>query len=285
MQKIKSSPELTEKIISFYLSGKDTYQTAKEYKCSQTFVTNILKKNNITRRSTHSYTTRYISNENFFDVIDCENKAYFLGLMYADGNNYIKGCHSYEISIKLQEQDKIILETFRDLISPKSEVKIKPDKSTPNIHYQLKINSKKMSKQLSDLGCVPNKSLILEFPQFIDAKLIVHFIRGYFDGDGSIYNKKPKKTGYINYAWQITSTNMFNNKVKSIIEDLLKVHCSQSLSRPKTNKITTTLSVGGNLQVMKVLDWLYKDATIYLPRKYEKYLEFKNYSSSKSESS
>jgi hypothetical protein len=52
------------------------------------------------------------------------------------------------------------------------------------------------------------------------------------------------------------------------------IHCSESLTYSKTNKITTTLSVGGNLQVKKVLDWLYQDATIYLPRKYEKYLEF-----------
>lgn len=276
MQKTKSSPELNEKIISFYLAGQDTYQTAKEFNCSQTFVINTLKKYSINRRTTHSYTTKYITNENFFDIIDTEEKAYFLGLMYADGNNYVRGLHSYEVSIKLQAQDKIILEKFRDLISPNSEVKIAPDNSAPNIYYRLKINSKKISKQLSNMGCVPNKSLILEFPQFIKDNLISHFMRGYSDGDGSIYSKKPTKTGYINYSWTIVSTNNFINFTKQYLENKLKIHCSKSLSSPKTNQITTTLSVGGNLQVIKALDWLYKDATIYLPRKYEKYLEFKN---------
>tara|TARA_R110000868_G_scaffold99024_1_gene272583 strand:+ start:13013 stop:13945 length:933 start_codon:yes stop_codon:yes gene_type:complete len=267
-------------IILLYLSGKTTYDVADICKRSQTFIMNILKKNNINRRSTKSYTTIYIPNENFFDIIDTEENAYFLGLMYADGNNYINKHHNYEISIKLQAQDKIILEKFRDLISPNSKIKIAVDKSTPNLHYRLKVNSKKISEQLCNLGCVPNKSLILQFPTFIPNKLIPHFIRGYSDGDGSIYKKQPTETGYINYCWQITSTIMFNTYIKNILEKELQIHFSQSLSRPKTNNITTTLSVGGNIQVMKALDWLYKDATIYLPRKYDKYIEFKNYSSS-----
>ena len=44
----------------------------------------------------------------------------------------------------------------------------------------------------------------------------------------------------------------------------------------RTKEGVRTLAV----QVKKVLEWLYEDSTIYLPRKYEKYLEFQNYSSS-----
>lgn len=270
---------IESEIISLYLSGKTTYDVADICQRSQTFIMNILKKNNINRRSTQSYTTIYIPNENFFDIIDTEENAYFLGLMYADGNNYIKH-NNYEVSIKLQAQDKIILEKFRDLISPNSIIKIATDKSTLNLHYKLKINSKKISNQLFNLGCMPNKSLVLQFPDFINDKLLNHFIRGYSDGDGCIYNKISTKTGYINYCWQLTSTIMFNTYIKNLLEQKLQIHFSQSLSCPKTNNITTTLSVGGNIQVMKALDWLYKDATIYLPRKYDKYIEFKNYSSS-----
>lgn len=267
-------------IILLYLSGKTTYEVANICQRSQTFIMNILKKNNIKRRQTKSYTTIYIPNENFFDIINNQEKAYFLGLMYADGNNYINRTHNYEMSIKLQAQDKIILEKFKNLISPNSKITIVKDNSTTNLHYKLKVNNKKISEQLCNLGCVPNKSLILQFPEFIDDKLLNHFIRGYSDGDGSIYKKQQTKTGYVNYCWQITSTIMFNTHIKNILEKKLQIHFSQSLSCPKTNNITTTLSVGGNIQVMKALDWLYKDATIYLPRKYDKYIEFKIYSSS-----
>jgi hypothetical protein len=187
----------------------------------------------------------------------------------------VKGTHSYEINIKLQKGDKIILERFRDLISPLSPVEIVKDSSVSGIYYRLRINSKLLTQQLTKLGCVRAKSLILTWPEWlIDPKLQQHFIRGYFDGDGSLYARKPTNTGQIDWGWQITSTNNFCNSVKQHIENTLQIHCSKSLPHPKTNQITTTLSVGGNLQVKKVLDWLYQDATIYLPRKYEKYLEF-----------
>lgn len=276
MSRIIISSELIQKIISEYLSGLDTYQVANQNNCSQTFVMNTLRKNNIPRRTTQEYTRKYITNEYFFQKINNESNAYFLGLMYADGNNYVNVPHSYEISIKLQEQDKIILEKFRDQICPNTQIKYVIDKTTSNTYCLLKINSKKLSQQLSLLGCIPNKSLTLTFPNFLEDRLINHFIRGYFDGDGSICRKPPKITGQIDYILSITSSDKFCNTAKLKMEQMLGVHFTSRLSLPKTNKITTTISVGGNLQVKKVLDWLYKDATIYLPRKYDKYIEFKN---------
>jgi len=125
-----------------------------------------------------------------------------------------------------------------------------------------------LSQQLNDLGCVPAKSLILTFPKFILPNLLNHFVRGYSDGDGCIYQSKK------NYIWQITSTNIFCNYLKQHIKNILDVNCCVSLSNSNFNKITSNLSVGGNLQSRKVLDWLYKDAKIYLPRKYDKYQKF-----------
>ena len=50
-----------------------------------------------------------------------------------------------------------------------------------------------MVNDLINLGCIPNKSLTLTFPDFINDELLPHFIRGYFDGDGCIWNGKRKK--------------------------------------------------------------------------------------------
>lgn len=44
-----------------------------------------------------------------------------------------------------------------------------------------------MFGDLSKHGCVPNKSLILKFPTTLPNELVNDFIRGYFDGDGSVY--------------------------------------------------------------------------------------------------
>lgn len=278
VQKTISSPEINAKIISLYLSKKDTYQVATECKCSQTFVMNTLKRYNIPRRSTQSYTTKYMANEKFFDNIDSEEKAYVLGFYYADGNNYIND-NNYQVSIGLQEGDKIILEKFRDLLSPQSELKFTNYNSynaNRKNQYSLKINSKVLSQQLTKLGCVPNKSLILTWPQWlVDDKLRQHFIRGYFDGDGSLYAKKPSKTGHIDWGLTIVSTENFTDFIRKYLKDILKIHCTKKKYNKGPNQITTTLSIGGNLQMEKVLDWMYQDATIYLPRKYEKYQDFK----------
>jgi intein/homing endonuclease len=283
MRKTRPSVEIDEKVISLYLSGKDTYQTAEECCCSQTFVMNTLKRHNIPRRTTQSYTTKYISNEKFFDIIDSEERAYVLGFLYADGNNYVKRrCH-YEISISLQARDKYILERFRELICPTITLEyIKRQREGWQDQYRLRINNKTISQQLEKLGCVQSKSLILTWPEWlVDIDLQRHFIRGYFDGDGSLWAQKSTETGQINWGWQITSTNTFCYVAKNIVEMHAGVHCSNHLTRAKTNQITTSLSVGGNIQVRRVLDWMYKDATIYLPRKYEKYQKFLAYISPK----
>lgn len=279
MHKIKPSPEIDTKIISLYQSGKDTYQTAEECGCSQTFVMNTLKRHNIPRRTTYSYTTKYISNEKFFDTIDNEEKAYVLGFFYADGNNYIKGVHNYEISIALQEEDREILERIKDFICPMSELDFRKatNPKWKNM-YAFKANSKKLTQQLTELGCIPAKSLTLTWPQWLaDNELQRHLIRGYFDGDGSLWAKEPTITDQIDWGWQITSTIMFCKEVRNIVETHANVHCTQKLAHPDRNETTTTISVGGNLQVKRVLDWLYRDANIYMARKYNKYQEFLTY--------
>ena len=58
-----------------------------------------------------------------------------------------------------------------------------------------------MFNDLIKQGCVPNKSLILTFPNKyqVPKNLINHFIRGYFDGDGSIYEYSKTHAGSISF--------------------------------------------------------------------------------------
>ena len=56
----------------------------------------------------------------------------------------------------------------------------------------MQISNSTISKDLENLGMVANKSLILAFPTFISKELMPHFIRGYFDGDGCVWEGKPK---------------------------------------------------------------------------------------------
>lgn len=274
----KFTKQEINQVINLYNNGKQQWEIAKELNCAQTSISGILRRNNVIIRIGKKIYNDV--NNSFFKEINSEENSYYLGLLYADGCVQVSD-GAYTISLKLKSNDQMIIEKFRDIMSPSSPVKITKNKGSDNTYSYFRINQKEICEQLISHGCVPNKSLILEFPKTIPSNLIGHFIRGYSDGDGTIYENKLQKSAtskpYSNYIWKIVSTKVFCQSVAEIIKNELNINCSQSLSRPKTNQITTTLSVGGNIQTMKLLDWLYKDATMYLSRKYNKYIEFKQY--------
>ena len=249
-------------IIELYNLGKSQIKIANQFNCSQTLISKILRKNNIKTRVS---VTTYQVNQDFFKAINSQESAYFLGLLYADGCVSVRKC-GYTLSIKLQIKDQIIIEKFRDIMSPLSPIKVSDGK-----YCYFRINQKEICQQLIRHGCVPKKSLILKFPETVPDELLSHFIRGYSDGDGCIYNNKLKRG--VNTIWKIVSTKDFCERVKDLLKDKLKINSSISLSRPN-NLVTSVLVVGGNLQVRKLLDWIYYGATVYLPRKHERYLEF-----------
>lgn len=265
----KFTEQEIKSVINLYNSGKQQWEIATQLNCAQTTISNMLKKHGIKTRVGKKILYNDV-NTNFFREINSEESAYFLGFLYSDGCVQTKN-NAYTVSLKLKSDDQSILEKFRDIMSPSSPIKISEGK-----YSYFRINQKEVCEQLIAHRCVPNKSLILEFPKTVPKEFLHHFLRGYSDGDGTIYKNKFKNKKTINTIWKIISTKNFCNQVAKILKEQLDINCSQSLSRSKTNQITTTLSVGGNLQVRKVLDWLYQDATIYLPRKYNKYLEFKN---------
>jgi transposase-like protein len=130
----------------------------------------------------------YNHNISVFEQIDTEEKAYWLGFIYADG--YVTNSDRFALEISLKKSDKNHLAKFRSFLM--SDAKIS-DKTIylRGKEYQASriiIHSKKIVEDLISKGCVPRKSLILTFPtaDILPHTLVRHFIRGYFDGDGSI---------------------------------------------------------------------------------------------------
>ena len=202
---------------------------------------------------------KYHVDENFFDSIDTEEKAYYLGLLYADGTNYMK---KNSIQIGLQERDKDILEKFRASLNTEKPLhKIKTKYPGGQDIFKLEIVSEHMCNVLNDIGMVPNKSLVLEFPNCIPNDLIRHCIRGYFDGDGYI------SRGH-DYTVEIMGTEMFCLKVQEILKDN---GIFSKIYNTTLHKETTTrrLYVGTKDNVKKFLEYIYKDATVYIDRKFQ----------------
>lgn len=203
---------------------------------------------------------RYELNEHYFDNIDTEIKAYYLGLFYADGTNSIdRGT----IGITLQEKDKYIIERlFKELDYNRPIFDIY-NKKYDRIYSMGQISSRYLSNKFLEYGCMANKSFKIRFPNWLDENLISHFIRGYFDGDGclSFAKKQPFKSS-VGFAG--------NYEFLCELQKILVEKCKINLTQLHKKGNIYDLVVGGRYQLSRVLQYIYKNATIYLHRKYNK---------------
>lgn len=119
--------------------------------------------------------------EPFFDKWS-ENMAYVLGYFAADGSMYRNKRGSCYVAFT--STDKVLLNTVKKIMKASNEVEVyKAMQKNWNLRYTLQIGSKKIFARLLRLGFTPKKSLTLKYPPVPD-KLLGHFLRGYFDGDG-----------------------------------------------------------------------------------------------------
>lgn len=225
----------------------------------------------VKKRSNKEYRRTMFFNENFFETIDTEEKAYFLGFMYADGTVYKHGNQS---CISLKVMDKEVCDNFIKVLEGNFKTKSYDRKDSNKQIHHVDLTSDKMFFDLNNHGCVQNKSLILKFPTTISSELISHFIRGYFDGDGSVFigNKKNYNnttTQYKSLGISICGTFEFLTEMNKNLPDNYKINKEK---RKESN--TWTLRTSGSKKSKKFLDYIYKDSTIYLTRKYNKYIEY-----------
>lgn len=239
-------------VITFYNNTFSLRKTSSFFGVSVSPIKRILDKNNVVKNSSRKYQCDF----RFFEKIDTEEKAYWLGFLYADG--YVR-IRKYGSEIKLKIKDKEHLRKFNK--SLKSNYPVTRVKNSNC--WQVCISSSKMVKDLIDKGCIQKKSLILTFPSedIVDKTLQKHFIRGYFDGDGCIsFNiDKPNKSltilgtfKFLDGIKKILTKNKINVKIRKRIEcniyelssyrydDILKIgeflgyqDCNISLERKK----------------------------------------------------
>ena len=185
-------------VVSQYNKLKNICKVAEYFNVSISPIKRILKSNGfeLTNR-------RYEVNHHYFDVIDTEEKAYWLGFLYADG--YIRERKSgNSLEMKLSIKDRNHLELFRQhlesnhLISDSlSKVKYKGGVSVSQMVH-LAIYSSRLVESVKTKGIHSRKTYTIDNPN-IDEGLRHHFIRGYFDGDGSFYfvKNKTNNSGFV----------------------------------------------------------------------------------------
>lgn len=255
-----------EKIMDLYKSGLEQKQIAEIYSVGVGTIGKIIRSFGEPRRCNRTSGKRkYNLNEHYFDNIDTPNKAYIIGMLWADGSNNLKN-HTVEIS--LQECDKsILIDIANELESDRPLQFYDYNSRNPNHsnQYRLSVNSKYMSNVLNNLGMVQNKSLHLEFPTWIHEDLYSHFIRGYMDGDGWI-SKNPKAPRI-----EIIGTETFCEGLSEYIYAQFGIKCAVRKRYINSNSPARQLDFGGRLQVKRFLDSVYRDADLYLERKFNIY--------------
>lgn len=200
--------------------------------------------------------SKYTLNKDAFKIIDTEEKAYWLGFLYADG--YVNDAKGLELTLAAKDLEHI--KEFRKFMQSDSNITFQEATNS----YRLCLYSIELAKDLTRLGCYQNKSLTLKFPteDQVPSHLIHHFMRGYFDGDGCISQNKKQK------VFSVIGTSDFLDKYEEILLTALKKD-----TRNKRYKQGQAFSIvyGGNLQVNKIYNYLYNKATIFLKRKQQKF--------------
>lgn len=256
---IKFTSQQIQDIVNLYVrKNKSTCEIAKIYDVSVCTILRRLRHQNITIKNSSDSHKKYTIDENYFDSIDCEDKAYFLGLMFADGYN---NTDKSDARITLQAKDKKILEQFNCYI--KSNKPLRKDRQ----YIKLVMENKKISIDLAKHGCVKAKTHILEFPQ-LDRKLYQHFIRGYFDGDGCITVNSTTQIPNIS----ITSTEMLLTEIQNILIEKSGLSKTKFVKRHKDrkDKITTMCYCGHN-NALKFYHYIYHKTNLFLQRKKDKF--------------
>ena len=200
------------------------------------------------------------SDNTYFETIDSPDKAYFLGLIIADGAiTQYKKCLSFSIS--LLEEDKYILERFNKVANLNTELVIE-HKEDIKPRYKIQVSSSKMVEDLLQYGIVRNKSHKDTYIPYalVPDSLIPHLIRGYYDGDGIAY-----KQGYVGFCGSKTF-------VKQVHDYFVKKHNFNdvSITYNKSNHIYYT-TWASKKDTKAFIDIIYKDCeSYYLTRKKEK---------------
>lgn len=199
-----------------------------------------------------------ILDKKYFKEINTKEKAYFFGLLYADGNIYKRKDRpgTYRIQLKLQEQDEYIIQKFKEEI--KTDIKIRKEKDGSRLIF----TNKEIAEDLIYHGCVENKSKIKKFPE-IEKEFFWDFLRGYFDGNGSV--GKSKTSIYFRI---FTGSKDFAEGLKNELELFnIKINLFNNTAKAGVWELNT----GKKEQVKTISEKMYEDTELFLIRKKEKF--------------
>lgn len=259
MRKLKELTKEQElEILRRRNSGEKRKDLIKEYGISDRLYQKVIIENG---GKLNERTQKFNFNEDYFENIDTEDKAYFLGFIVADG--CIKNGKAKCITIKLKNIDYKILEEY------KKYIKYEGDLYYHKNNVIITLSGIKIVNDLYNLGIYPNKTMSVKYPE-IPKHLESHFMRGLFDGDGCIsIHKKRKGSRDTSDRGQVNICSGSRDFIEEYVERLNK-YCGITKNKIRCPKGTyNVIDWGSFSDIEKFYEFFYKDATVYLERKKE----------------
>ena len=216
---------------------------------------------------------RYKFQADFFKKWSNE-MAYALGFLYADGDITDAALSSRTQYIRFTNKERGIIEKIKSVLKAEHPIHSRPPHlalhwngklyKSSEIFY-LRIGSKRMFADVIKLGLLPNKSKVMKFP-FVSYKHLSHFIRGYFDGDGTIYVRRKK--GFKQKAVIIFSSGSkaFLKSLSNLLAKTLKIR------HVKVHNSTRCFQIrfSAKESINKIFNFMYKNSYgLFLKRKFK----------------
>jgi hypothetical protein len=251
-------------LINYYLECQSAKKVGQKFHLYTDVACYLLKKLGVLNKPFE----RYAVDDDYFSR-DTPEVFYWAGFIAADGCVKLKDHRYKQIDITLAKTDMGHVAKFKAAV--KFAGPINGEFNEEDTAAGVCISSDKLFDDLKRFGIVERKSLILEFPEWLASHPYVnHFIRGYNDGDGS-FPKSEANTYTGRTVDQLHISFRGTNQFLSTCSKIISMNCEIEYKNPRPNSGIFTLEYGGNRQVGRIRDYLYKDSneTIWLDRKHE----------------
>jgi DNA-binding transcriptional regulator WhiA len=273
MPKLEIPKEILSEMSKDYNNGLSVEKLVSKYenKYTEWQIRRRLVENGTPMRHRAALSRKYDLDQPFFNVIDTEEKAYWLGMMFADGSIY-SSKKGKMFHLTLQGRDLHHVKKFKKALKAVAPVHHQKKKN----HYGLFIWSGLLYDSLERAGCIRQKGAYIRLPKedILPKSLVRHFVRGYFDGNGCFSWSRSN----FRVAIRIVSNTDFVADLKEIFTSEVGVkhyyHKEPVEYQDYPGRYYTNLDFGTYEGALGLYHYMYDNATVFLERKKEKFNKF-----------
>lgn len=262
----------TEEIVHMYEEGLSLQAIADKvgFKSAHS-IRNLFLKLGIERRNKAGSRNINLRND-YFGVLDTEDKAYFAGLLLADGSVNTREKSQPCIRIELASTDGYIIHKLKEVTNSNNTVREAERDSGFKRNFKstnFNMHSQQMFDDLAKYGVVPNKTnnkmlMVSDIPE----NMRRHFIRGFFDGNGYV-TRNGFGTSKLHKVIGFSDSVPFLEQLREYLHNTIQTKNTLKVASHKEGN-SNFITYGSKKDVDALVNYMYSDATIYLVRKYDK---------------